>query len=155
MIPLITGSSAFAADRVRKIWAESHLKENGAMRPLAGGRIALRRLSNKGSAGGYFADKKMLVTASTAAATAIVIAEWIRSAASGSSLLVRSGYALIAGGGLGNLYDRLRRGAVTDFISFKKRDGRIGKLVYNVADFAVFAGAALMLAGELIKGKQH
>jgi len=153
MIALIAGISAFAADRISKIWAESHLKENDKVRPLKGGRIALRRLSNKGSAGGYFADKKVLVTVSTAAATAAVIAEWIRATASGSSLLVRSGLALISGGGLGNLYDRLRRGAVTDFISFKKRDGRIGRLVYNVADFAVFGGAALMLLGELVKGK--
>jgi lipoprotein signal peptidase len=55
--------------------------------------------------------------------------------------------ALILGGNVGNLVDRIRLGAVTDFI-----DVGVGSLrwpTFNVADIAVVVGA-LTLAGRLI-----
>ncbi len=45
-------------------------------------------------------------------------------------------YALILGGALSNTYERLFKGYVTDYI-------KIGKVVYNLSDFAIFAGALM------------
>jgi len=45
---------------------------------------------------------------------------------------------LIIGGACSNLYERLFRGAITDFI-------KIGKSLLNFADLAIFGGIILML----------
>lgn len=58
--------------------------------------------------------------------------------------LALAGVALVAAGGLGNLLDRLlNHGRVIDFVSFGLGPLRTG--IMNLADIAIFAGAALFL----------
>jgi signal peptidase II len=52
--------------------------------------------------------------------------------------------ALIAGGALGNLIDRVRDGAVTDFVRWRIHDHRWP--IFNVADAALLVGVAVLLA---------
>ena len=62
----------------------------------------------------------------------------------------RTSYALIVGGALGNLVDRLRFGEVIDFL-----DCYVGAYhwpAFNAADSAITAGA-LMLVVSLLRGK--
>ncbi|WP_112310454.1 signal peptidase II [Pseudogemmobacter bohemicus] len=57
-----------------------------------------------------------------------------------------AGFALIVGGSSGNIFDRLRQGAVTDFLDFYWRDWHWP--TFNGADIAIFLGvAAILLAG--------
>ncbi|MEO5700998.1 MAG: signal peptidase II [Casimicrobiaceae bacterium] len=53
------------------------------------------------------------------------------------------GLALILGGALGNLWDRLAIGAVVDFLLFHYRDWYYP--AFNVADSAITVGAALLI----------
>ncbi|PID82660.1 MAG: hypothetical protein CSB16_00025 [Clostridiales bacterium] len=55
------------------------------------------------------------------------------------------GLILMAGGGISNLIDRLIRGSVIDWFSFKI----IGNLYFNLADFFVFIGVILLLIVDL------
>ncbi len=48
-----------------------------------------------------------------------------------------AGSALILGGALSNTYERIFKGYVTDYI-------KIGSTVYNISDFAIFAGAFMI-----------
>ena len=61
--------------------------------------------------------------------------------------------ALIAGGGLGNLIDRLIYGAVADFLNVPCC-GIVNPYSFNIADIAIFVGAAglVLFAGE--RGKR-
>ena len=61
--------------------------------------------------------------------------------------LARAGLWLIAGGGLGNLYDRLTVGSVSDFIELTF----MRFAVFNVADVCICVGAALVLLGSMGK----
>lgn len=56
----------------------------------------------------------------------------------------RAAFALIAGGALGNLVDRLHDGAVTDFVRWRIHDHRWP--IFNVADAALLIGVVLLLA---------
>lgn len=58
--------------------------------------------------------------------------------------ILRIGLALVLGGALGNLTDRLRFGKVIDFLDFRVWP------VFNLADTAIFIGFCL-LAWELLK----
>jgi signal peptidase II len=73
-------------------------------------------------------------------------------AAAGAALSTRFptgqsvGLALVAGGGLGNLIDRLTMGGwVVDFLNVGVGPLRTG--IFNVADMAILAGVGLLLVG--------
>ena len=55
----------------------------------------------------------------------------------------RAAFALIAGGALGNLVDRLHDGAVTDFVRWRIHEHRWP--IFNLADAALLVGVALLL----------
>lgn len=61
--------------------------------------------------------------------------------------LRRVALALLAGGALGNLIDRVRDGAVTDFVRWRVGEARWP--IFNVADAALLVGAGLLLLESL------
>lgn len=59
--------------------------------------------------------------------------------------------ALIIGGGVGNLIDRLLIGGVTDFLNIGIGSLRTG--IFNIADVAIMAGAIGLFFSELVAPK--
>jgi signal peptidase II len=67
-----------------------------------------------------------------------------------ATMLTAMGYALILGGALGNLSDRLLNdGAVFDFLALHL--GRIPLFVCNFPDIVITAGVILLFAGLLFE----
>ena len=67
----------------------------------------------------------------------------------------RLGILLVLTGGLSNQYDRMRRGSVTDYVQLPRAGKRLGRLVWNVADFMLLGGVVLTVIGvirEMLKG---
>lgn len=60
--------------------------------------------------------------------------------------LLPAAFALIIGGAIGNVIDRLIHGAVVDFLYFHA--GRYGWPAFNLADAAITLGVGLMLLGQ-------
>lgn len=70
------------------------------------------------------------------------------------SHLISLGLCFIVGGGLGNQYDRIFRGSVTDFLLVDLQIFRTG--VFNLADFSIMIGLLLVLFEVYIrKQKLH
>src|SRR4029077_2823919 len=57
------------------------------------------------------------------------------------------GVALVFGGALGNVYDRLHAGVVTDFLDFYA--GTYHWYTFNLADTAICTGAGLLILSML------
>jgi signal peptidase II len=66
--------------------------------------------------------------------------------------LLACGLALVLGGALGNVIDRIRLGYVVDFIHFHW--DRAYFPAFNVADSAITVGAACLLLDALFEGKR-
>ncbi len=66
-----------------------------------------------------------------------------------SQRLFSCALALIAGGALGNVIDRLIHGHVVDFLLFYFRDWSFP--AFNVADSAITIGAVLLILDELLR----
>ena len=60
----------------------------------------------------------------------------------------RLAFAMMIGGAVGNLIDRVRLGYVTDYFYF--HTPVFDFAIFNVADIAITCGAALLIADELI-----
>ena len=87
-----------------------------------------------------------------AAVVALAIVGWMIARSSGADRLTLYGLALIFGGALGNLFDRVASGAVTDFLDFYVGD--MHWPAFNVADSAVVIGSCLLLL-DLLKPKRE
>ena len=81
------------------------------------------------------------------AVTAAVVIGWLLRR--GGSTLYCLGLALILGGALGNLHDRLVLGKVVDFLLFHYE--RWAWPAFNVADSAIVGGAMLLVLDELLR----
>ncbi|HTP62510.1 MAG TPA: signal peptidase II [Burkholderiales bacterium] len=105
---------------------------------------------NKGAAFSFLAGAQgwqTLVFASIAAVASVVVSVLIFRNP-GKSLLC-SGLALILGGALGNLYDRLAYGHVVDFLDVHAAGWHWP--AFNVADSAITVGAGILIIESFLQ----
>ena len=56
--------------------------------------------------------------------------------------------AMLAGGGLSNLYDRYTKHHVVDYVRFQTGPKWFRRIIFNVSDFFIFIGAVLAVIGS-------
>jgi signal peptidase II len=133
-------------DQATKSVAKKLLTTSDAI-PLLNGFIRFEYVENPGAFMGMGAALPgairflmFIVFTGTLLAVMLVLAVKDRN----GSLTQLTGLGLAAGGGVGNLIDRItNEGRVVDFVSMGLGPVRTG--IFNVADVAVMAGVALML----------
>lgn len=143
-----------AVDRATKVAIESYTPE-GLYRAIVPGLLNLVHSHNPGIAFGLLADlESRWLTALLIAVSAGVIGllSWLLASGRGGGHPGQAGLALILGGAVGNLLDRLLQGGVTDFIEV--RIGTFHWPAFNVADSAITVGA-FMVVFELLLGHRH
>jgi signal peptidase II len=113
---------------------------------------------NRGAAFGLLADASaewrsfVLVGLSLVVMVFVGSLLWQSARPGGGSRSLRTGLALMLGGALGNLYDRLAEGSVTDFLQFYL--GSYEWPAFNVADSAITIGAGLLLV-DLVRHRRQ
>lgn len=108
--------------------------------------FTLTLLHNSGMAGGRLKHKpEQVKAAGISAISALAVCLTALKSVRGQFLL-KTSLALILGGGLANLLERLRKGYVTDYVQLRVKIPRLKNMVFNAADFCVFAGGILLLA---------
>jgi len=147
LIYIATLSAVVILDLFTKRLAEMYLSERSyEVLPF----LKLLLIHNKGAAFGLFADLPDAVRIPLLVLTPVVaFAITYAYARKSEDLKVVLAMGLIAGGALGNLYDRLFLGKVRDFIHL-----HIGDLywpAFNVADASITTAIALLLLHYLRK----
>ena len=118
--------------------------------------INLTHQKNSGAAFSFLADaggwqRWFFVTLATVVSA--VIAVWIWRIRKEGQIVLSIGLALVLGGAVGNLIDRIRLGHVTDFIQVWF--GTWAFPSFNVADAGITVGAALLIIDALFfSGRQ-
>jgi len=100
---------------------------------------------NTGISFGLFGNVPPIVLVALASIISIVVLVLMYQSEKPSDAL---GFGLILGGALGNIVDRVRLGGVTDFLDFYV--GEAHWPAFNLADVAIFCGAAILLLWPLI-----
>jgi signal peptidase II len=152
-LPWLLLISAFVAvaDRLTKTWVDKHIRLGGAI-PIIPRVLRITHWTNEGAAFSLFADSASpnmvrwgLVVFTIVAALAVFIA-LLRM---GNRITIATvALALILGGALGNVHDRIAYGSVIDFIevhifSYHWPD-------FNVADSSIVIGACLLFLDSLL-----
>ena len=129
---------AALTDRITKLMVARFAPDGGV---LIAGVVNLRPVQNRGMAFSMLSGQSLALTALTVILIA-ALAGWLM-ARPAAPRLFRWGLWMIVGGGIGNLYDRLTRGGVADFIDL----AFVRFAVFNMADVFICVGAALALLG--------
>ncbi|MDR1960976.1 MAG: signal peptidase II [Gracilibacteraceae bacterium] len=134
-IPL---GAIFIADRAAKYWVRGHM-DIGESVSIIPNFFHLTYIMNPGAAFGFLSGQGWLfvVTGLLALGALIVFRRRVAALPAAAQCCV----GLIAGGALGNLFDRLTLGEVVDFLDFK-----IWSYIFNLADSAIVVSGILLCA---------
>lgn len=150
---LLLSLAVVVFDQWSKWWVEQNLPLHQPM-TIIPGFLNFTHVQNSGVAFGMFAEGggrgTLILTALGLVALSVVGVYFWRTAT--SDRLMLTSLALILGGAVGNLLDRIAAGFVTDFI-----DAYFGTYhwhTFNVADSAITVGIALMALDIFFAGKK-
>ncbi|MGB6689258.1 MAG: signal peptidase II [Terracidiphilus sp.] len=144
------------ADQLSKMWVQAHVRF-GAGIPIIPHVLRISHWTNDGAAFSLFSDSaspntvRWGLTVFTLIAAVVVLVAMVRLGQ--RFTLTTVALALILGGALGNVHDRILYGSVTDFIAvnifgYPWPD-------FNVADSCIVIGACLLLLDSLRPAKQE
>ncbi|MCC5885415.1 MAG: signal peptidase II [Gammaproteobacteria bacterium] len=150
----LIGLLVLVLDQLTKAWvrATMMLGERIELLPV----LSWLHVENTGAAFSFLADaggwQRWFFVVLALAFSAWLLWELSRLPQQGQRLLA-IGHALVLGGALGNLVDRLLSGAVTDFVLVHWRDAYFP--AFNVADAAITVGAAIWILMAFIDWRQQ
>jgi signal peptidase II len=140
----------FAADQLSKHLVESRIPERVTV-PVVKGFFNLVNTKNTGAVFGMFSESAvwwktpLLIGISVALLITVVM---LVSKTRNLHWSMSVGMALILGGALSNLFDRVRSGQVEDFLDFYFRSYHW--YTFNVADSAIVVGTGLIVLQVLL-----
>lgn len=139
----------FFFDQATKWWIVEHAMnppEPLRVTPFFNLVLGWNRGISFGMLGGYELPPWTLALLSGSIAAVLIV--WLFRA---RDRLIVTGLALIIGGAFGNALDRIRHGAVTDFLDFHLAGWHWP--AFNLADVGVVCGAALLIFDSVIRNR--
>lgn len=136
-ISLIIGAVLVGIDQLIKFFVSVYLQPVGKVNVI-GDIFKLTYVENRGVAFGMFSDMRWVFVVLTVALLAIIIIYMFKKKPQGKFFYICS--ALIIGGGVGNLIDRVFYGYVIDYLSLS-----FFPPVCNFADYCITAGTVLLM----------
>lgn len=135
-------------NRVEESVSESSPGETqDGQRLILGRRILIRRHYNKGFILNWGQHRQRLVAALSVMLCVLMAAVFLFSLGRRGNHWMRVGLAFLLGGAFSNTYDRLKRQYVVDYFSFNVKWKRLERVVFNLSDFCIIAGALVMAIG--------
>lgn len=128
-------------DRVTKAAALKHISPGEYIKVISAGKTDILSFSlhkNTGAALSSFEGKALALAAVTSVAMILITVYFHR--IKHKHLLSTVAYAMVIGGGIGNLIDRVMLGGVTDFIHLFPFT-----FIFNFADVCVVLGAVILI----------
>jgi len=146
-MPFLMAAAIFILDRVTKIYIRANLHDFDSISVIPGW-LRIVHTENSGAAFGMLADGAPLLRGIVLIGISVVVLFFVIAAllnrnGSYSGIAMRIGLGFILGGAIGNLYDRILLGTVTDFVEVY--NGTWSFPAFNVADSAITVGAVILI----------
>lgn len=154
MIYMVLAAGVFAAEyMIRERVNRTRIQ--GSSRKILGGRLILRNCHNKGLSWPLNRWKTEHVRELSAMMLGGIVWEFFRQLLTGGKRLARLGMALVLGGGVSNVQERLSKGAVTDYVSVGAGNRKFRRLVFNLADVCILAGSLLWALSAILPSRNR
>lgn len=118
--------------------------------PILNGHIILTKYHNKGAMLNFLEKQKKVVMYLSGTILGIVLLIFAVLLPSKNNRILKVALALILGGALTNFYDRVKRGYVVDYFSFKW----LKNIVFNISDICIFIGAIMSVIKMLFSKRK-
>lgn len=148
MIYLGIMGAIFGGDLWLKNYMEKSLPE-GEEQKLLGGKIILRKHHNQGMMMNVGRRTPGIVASASVVLVIACLVLFVFSLGQRGNALLRTGLSLLLGGAFSNTYDRLRRKYVVDYFSFGVKAKWLGRIIFNLSDLFIMAGALLITVGAM------
>ncbi len=133
----------FVSDSKIKHEVERHV-EPESVKCICGDRLLIRKHHNKGVMLNLFEGHQKLMAAVSAGLTVFLVLLGIDTFTDKDrNKMEKIGFSFLIGGALSNTLDRITRGYVVDYVSFRVKWKRLQNIVFNISDFFIMAGAWL------------
>lgn len=143
----ILSALIFSLDFVIKERVENETVD-GEERELGKGLLILKKYHNKGAFLNAGENKSRLVAIVSIMLTLAMTVLFLVTFTFRGSKLLKTGLALLLGGAYSNTYDRMKRRYVVDYVSFRVKNKFISRIVFNISDFCIIAGALCIVLGS-------
>ncbi len=145
VVSLFLAAFTFAADLLTKKKAENGLEEGRPVK-LGNGFITLRLAHNGGFAKNRLEKKRKIVVAVSSVIFAACVFMYALALSKPAYATLRAGMGIMMGGAAGNVYDRIIKGRVTDFVTVRP----LKSIIFNLADVFIVTGAVVTALCELL-----
>lgn len=138
----VVAAAVFAGDFFLKQHMEEREFQEGT--EVCRGKIVLKKYHNEGAALNFLEQRPETVKKTCGALLLALGVLWyllLRRKANPGILL---GLSLVLGGGANNFYDRVKRGYVVDYFSFRTPSKKLSGIIFNISDMCIFLGALLL-----------
>ncbi len=133
-----------------KNYIEKH-RELGEREEILKGHIIIRKHHNEGAFLNFMGEKKELLKTISCIFLGLVSLLFLILLPQKGKKLFKLGLAFALGGAISNVADRIMKGYVVDYFSFKCK--KLKSVIFNLADMAIFLGSALMLLSSIFSSK--
>jgi signal peptidase II len=149
---LAVAAAVLLLDQAAKAWIIGRLAAAPAAGLVISPFLNIVLIANRGVSFGMFNGAGSLKTAIFAGLAVAIVAVLLVWLARTRAPLLALAIGLVIGGAVGNLVDRLWRGAVVDFLDFHWAEWHF--FVFNLADAAISVGVGLMLLDSVMARRE-
>lgn len=140
----VVAASVFAGD----FFLKKHMEEQRDMQErteILGGKLVLKKYHNRGAALNFMEKRPKLVKRASGGILLALSLLWSGMLRKEKNPGVLAGLSLALGGGASNLHDRIMRGYVVDYFSFRTPWKKLNQIVFNLSDMCIFLGCFLII----------
>lgn len=142
MIYLMIAAGVFAGDFFLKRYVDKRITETDR-KEICNGNIVVRKYYNKGGALNIMEKSPRMLKAVCGGVMLVLGIIWYLLLRNKRNPGILIGISLMIGGGASNLYDRIAKGHVVDYFSFRTPWKRLNNIVFNISDMFIFLGSIL------------
>lgn len=142
---------AITFDQISKVWVRNNF-ESYIETSIVGDIFTLIKVENTGAFLGMGSELPetlrvlLLIVVPVIVLVGITVYTYLEKSLDKTSII---GFSLIIGGGIGNIFDRIVYGSVTDFLYLNFEFFKTG--IFNIADLSVTSGMILILISSFKK----
>lgn len=114
--------------------------------PIIKDKLSIQYTQNKGAFYSTFEDKSKIICGLSSGFLAVMCIIYSVLLSKKGNNITKLGLSLVISGGLSNVYDRIKRKHVVDYIYWNK----LKKIIFNLADVFIFIGSIITIIGEVI-----
>ena len=118
---------------------------------ILGGYVTITKSHNSGAMLGLFKKWPKQLLAVSLVLLGMIGGMLVAASGKRGNILLKTGLTLLLGGAASNVCERYAKGSVTDYVRFNFGPEKFRKIVFNIGDFFIFAGAVLTAVGSCFR----